>query len=114
MANDILILIGAILVIFWGIGHLIPTKSVVEDFGDISQDNKRIIQMEWIIEGMTLIFIGVLVGLVTILGGTANIVSIYVYWISSTMLLALAVLSLFTGARVSFLPLKLCPIIFIS
>jgi len=73
-----LIFIGAILVIFWGVGHLIPTKSVVKDFGEISQDNKRIIQMEWIIEGFTLIFIGVLVALVTILGGSANVVSNYV------------------------------------
>jgi hypothetical protein len=36
MANDILIFIGAILVIFWRVGHLIPTKLVIKDFGEIS------------------------------------------------------------------------------
>ena len=78
MANIILLLIGAIAVTFWGLAHLIFTKGVVNDFGDISKDNKLIITMEWIVEGMALIFIGLLVILVTFLGGTGNIVTFYV------------------------------------
>ena len=69
MANIILVLIGAILTMVWGITHLFPTKNVVKDFGEISEDNKNIITMEWIIEGMSLIFIGLLVLLITLLGG---------------------------------------------
>lgn len=112
MANIILVLIGAILTMVWGISHLIPTKNVVRDFGEISQDNKNIITMEWIIEGMSLIFIGFLVILITILGGTDNLISLYVNVISSIMLFALAILSLFTGFKVNFIPFKLCPGIF--
>ena len=112
MANMILIIIGAILTMLWGISHLFPTKNVVRDFGEISQDNKYIITMEWIIEGMTLIFIGLLVMFITLLGGTDNIVTIYVNVFSSIMLFALAVLSLLTGFKVNFIPFKLCPIIF--
>lgn len=111
MAMDLLIYIGAILTILWGISHLFPTKSVVRDFGDISQDNKRIIQMEWINEGLTLIFIGVLVSLIT-LQGSQNMISMIVYWISSIMLFAMAILSLMTGARINFIPYRLCPVIF--
>jgi hypothetical protein len=112
MANIVLIIIGAILTMLWGISHLFPTKNIVRDFGEISQDNKNIITMEWIIEGMTLIFIGLLVIPVTFLGGTDNIVFIYVNVISSIMLFALAILSLFTGFKVNFVPFKLCPLIF--
>ena len=112
MAIIILIFIGAIAVIFWGIAHLIFTKGVVKDFGDISKNNRLIITMEWIMEGLTMIFIGLLVILITLLGGINNIISIYVYWISSVMLLIMAVVSLLTGARVNFPPYRLCPIIF--
>lgn len=106
-----LIIIAAIITIGWGIAHLIPTKNVVKGFGDISVDNKRIITMEWIIEGVALIFIGAQVGLTTIIDPT-HAVSIGVYGISVCGLLVLALVSLFTGFRISFLPFRLCPFIF--
>ena len=111
MADQILLYIGSALTVIWGIAHLFPTKSVVQGFGDISIDNKRIITMEWIIEGVALIFIGVLVGAVTVVDAT-NTVSTVVYSISICGLLVLALVSLFTGFRISFLPFRLCPFIF--
>jgi hypothetical protein len=63
--NAILLYLGAILTIVWGIAHLVPTKNVVKGFGDITADNKRILTMEWIIEGATLIFLGLLTALMT-------------------------------------------------
>lgn len=61
---------GSALVIFWGIAHIvIPTKSIVNGFGAISADNRRIILMEWL---------------------------------------------MFTGARTSMVPMKLCPPIFVG
>ena len=111
MANQTLLYIGAALTIIWGIAHLFPTKSVVRNFGDISIDNKRIITMEWITEGVALMFIGVLVGAVTFVD-PASQVSAVVYAVSVCGLLALALVSLFTGFRVNFLPYRLCPFIF--
>ena len=111
MADKILLYIGSALTVIWGIAHLFPTKSVVQGFGDISIDNKRIITMEWIIEGIALIFIGVLVGAVTVVDAT-NTVSTVVYSISICGLLVLALVSLFTGFRINFLPFRLCPFIF--
>ena len=67
--------------------------------------------MEWIIEGLSLIFIGVLVATVTVID-PSNVVSTAIYLISVIMLLLMALLSLFTGFKVSFLPFKLCPFIF--
>lgn len=111
MVSDILIYLGSITITLWGIAHIIPTKSIVDGFGSISIDNKRIITMEWIAEGLTMIFIGLLVLLIHILYGSQNPFSIDVYKISAVVLIIMAVLSLFTGARTSIVPMKICPII---
>jgi hypothetical protein len=111
MMDLILLYLGSGLTVLWGVAHLFPTKSVVQGFGEISIDNKRIITMEWITEGLALIFIGVLVATVTVID-PSNVVSTAVYFVSVIMLLVMALLSLFTGFKVSFLPFKLCPFIF--
>jgi hypothetical protein len=99
------------LTMIWGIAHLFPTRNVVRDFGEISQDNKHIITMEWIIEGVILIFLGVLLILVTSISPMAA-VSTAVYWSVFVMLNVLSIVSIFTGFKVNFLPFKLCPVIF--
>lgn len=109
--NLMLLYLGSGLTVIWGVAHLFPTKSVVQGFGEISIDNKRIITMEWIIEGLALIFIGVLVAAATVID-PSNTVATAVYFISALMLLVMAVVSLFTGFKISFLPFKLCPFIF--
>jgi len=67
--------------------------------------------MEWIIEGVSLIFIGVVVSCVTYLDHT-SVISRTVYWIVFVMLNTLSAISLLTGFRIGFLPYKLCPAIF--
>ena len=111
MTKEILIYIGGGLTALWGITHLIFTKGVVDGFGEINQDNKRIITMEWIVEGVTLIFIGVLVSSVTMVTSSMNGARV-VYLTSGITLIVLALVSVFTGFRVNFVPFKLCPLIF--
>lgn len=111
MLSQILLMAGASTTFIWGIAHLFPTKAVVRGFGDISQDNKYIITMEWVVEGVALVFMGVLVAGVTLIDKSSP-VSSYVYIISIAMLFTLAIISLFSGFKVNFLPFKLCPIIF--
>jgi hypothetical protein len=106
----ILLFLGAGLTVIWGISHLIPTKNVVAGFGDIGHDNRQIITMEWIVEGVSLILIGALVAVVTFIDPKAG-VSKAVYIVSTIGLLTLALVSLFTGFKVRFLPFKLCPFI---
>jgi len=91
---------------------LFPTKSVVDSFGEISEDNKRILTMEWINESIALIFVGILVIVTTLIGESSALTSQLVYWLSAVMLIAMALLALMTGARTQQLPFKLCPIIF--
>jgi hypothetical protein len=111
MTGQILLYGGAAITIIWGIAHLFPTKSVVKGFGDISNDNKYIIIMEWIIEGVALIFIGfIVVGAAYI--GIDHKVSVFVFFASSIVLIVLAIISLFTGFKVNFIPFKLCPLFF--
>ena len=61
MVNQVLLYAGSGLILFWKAAHFFPTKSIVMGFGGISSDNKRIITMEWIIEGVSLIFIGAII-----------------------------------------------------
>ena len=114
MINTILLYFGAGVITIWGIAHIIPTKSVVNGFGEISQDNKLIITMEWISEGLTLCFIGLLVLLVTLLIGPHNPVSNIVFWAAAAMLTVMAILTASTGARTSILPIKICPAVKIA
>ncbi len=111
MANEVLLYFGSLLTVVWGAAHLFPTKSVVSGFGEITIDNRRIITMEWIVEGVALIFIGALVCIVTLIDSGSAVASV-VFIASSLALLVLALVSLLTGYKVKLLPFKLCPIIF--
>jgi hypothetical protein len=67
--------------------------------------------MEWIIEGVALVFLGVLVAFVTYLD-SGSLVTHAVYWMSFGALNILSLVSLFTGFRNSFIAFKLCPFLF--
>ena len=69
--------------------------------------------MEWIIEGIALILIGSNTALVTAIDHTSSISSA-IYLSSVVVLIVLAIVSFFTGFKISFLPFKLCPVIFIT
>ncbi len=109
--GEILQFIGAGLTLGWGMSHLLPTRNVVKGFGDISADNRHIITMEWIVEGVTLIFLGILTGAILLLDGPQDF-KLVMYWLIFVMLNALSIISLFTGFKIKFLPYKLCPVIF--
>ena len=109
--SDILLYIGSAVLIAWGIAHIIPTKNVVKGFGQISDDNKRIITMEWVAEGLTLCFIGLLVLFVTVLENPQDNVSLIVYRASAGMLIVMAGWTAMTGARTPIVPIKICPFV---
>ena len=113
MINQVLLYLGSAVIAIWGIAHLFPTRSVVSGFGDISIDNKRIIAMEWIVEGVALVFIGSINAIVTAIDHTSSI-SLAIYFSSVVILIVLAVVSFFTGFKIRFLPFRLCPMVFIT
>jgi len=109
--NDTLLYVGSAIIIIWGVAHLVPTRAIVNGFGAISEDNRKIIAMESIAEGLTLCFIGVLVLLVTTLADSQSQTAFVVYLACAGMLLVMAVLTAMTGARTSILPYKICPVV---
>jgi len=105
MTNQIFLYIGSALTFIWSVAHLFPTKSVVREFGDITTDNKHIITMEWIVDGVLLC-----AGLTYL--DFSNTIAKFVFILSAVFLCVLAIVSLFTGFRVKFIPYKICPVIF--
>ena len=111
MVNETLLYIGSAIIILWGIAHIIPTKPIVNGFGAISEDNRKVLTMELIAEGLTLIFLGVLPLLVTILADYQSQAAHIVYLACAVMLLVMAILTAMTGARTSAIWYKLCPVV---
>jgi hypothetical protein len=114
MMRKLLVYIGGILTIIWGISHIFPTHNIVKGFGNISADNINIVKMEWLNEGFSLMFLGLLVVIITLISETGNKVARVVYLLTFIMLTAMSVLSLFTGFKIDFIPFKLCPLIFMT
>src|SRR5664279_3825170 len=100
--RKILTYLGGFLAIIWGTAHLFPTNNVVKGFGNISADNVNIIRMEWINEGLTLIFLGLLTIIVSMIKNSDSKVVKTVYILTFVMLSAMSILSLFTGLRLTF------------
>jgi hypothetical protein len=100
---------ASLIIAAWGAAHIWPWKKVVKGFGPVSYENRLIITMEWIAEGMTLVFIGAACASVTYVFGADSPAAGLMYRLSAFMLFSLAALSLFTGARVKLLAMRTCP-----
>jgi hypothetical protein len=106
-----LLYVAAALTGMWGVAHLVATRGVVVGFGELTVDNRRIITMEWIVEGVALVSIASLVAAVTAVDAS-SVVASAAYAVAIVTLLVLALVSLVTGFRIAFLPFRLCPFIF--
>ncbi len=109
--DSLLLYAGSLLIIVWGAAHIFPTRNVVAGFGDLSLDNRRLLTMEWVAEGMVLIFIGLLVLMMVATQGPDGSAEQLVYRLAAAMLLIMAAWTAVTGARTSILPIKICPVI---
>jgi hypothetical protein len=105
-----LLYLASVVLLVWGIAHIVPTRAVVKGFGPLSSDNQKIILMEWVAEGLTLSFIGALVAIVALRQGL-NPTSVLVCRLCAARLILMAFWTLFTGARTSILPIKICPFV---
>ena len=110
MADALVYVAGAALIL-WGAMHIAPTTSVANSFGDLSVDNRRIFVMEWIAEGVTHISIGALVIIVAAVEGSADPTARLVYRVLAAVLVVLATLTAFTGARTPVVWFKACPFV---
>ena len=109
--SKLLLYIASAITGLWGVAHLFATGGVVRGFGDLSADNRRIITMEWIVEGVALISTAAFVTAATAVQPEAAVASA-VYAVAAGTLIVLAVVSLFTGFQIASPPFRLCPVIF--
>lgn len=114
MISSLFILAGAVAVAFWGGMHIAKTGPVVAGFEPLTDDNRYVLRMEWLVEGVALIFTAILVASATLFLDPESAGSRLIYGVSVGFLLTMASVSLFTGARASLLPYKLCAPIFAS
>lgn len=109
LINKIYLYSGSALIILWGLVHLILTMNIIRGFGEVSADNKKVLMMQVIGEGLTLIFLGALPLVIIFLGLPLSVNGFLVYRTVGGMLLAMALLALFTSARVPVTWYKVCP-----
>jgi len=102
---------GAALVALWGVAHAIPTRQVLAGFEPITSDNRRVMLQEWLAEAFTMWGIAGMIVTVTVVAGARAEASQWVYRASAVLLLALAGLTTFTGARTRVIWFKICPVL---
>jgi hypothetical protein len=108
--REILLYLASSTVGLWGVAHLFATRGVVAGFGDLTEDNGRIITMEWIVEGVAFIAIAAFVVVATAIQADAALASA-VYAVAVVTLVVLAIVSLLTGFKIAFMPFRLCPFV---
>ena len=106
--------LGAAIVVAWGIAHIVPTKAVVRGFGPISPDNRRIITMEWVAEGLALIFVGLITLIVAMSAAPGDATALLVFRLCAAALSVLAIWTLMAGFQTSVLPIRICPIVLMT
>ncbi|MGZ4383185.1 MAG: hypothetical protein ACXVY3_01175 [Gaiellaceae bacterium] len=112
--GDLLAILGAGVITVWGLAHIAPTRAVVAGFEPLSTDNRRILTMEWVAEGVTLCFVGVLSAIVTLSLGADDHAAALVNLSLAGLLVVMAALTQSTGGRTSIVPMKLCPLVKLS
>ena len=108
---EVLAYVAAGVVFLRGVSHIIPTRQVVAGFGDISQDNRCVVTMQWVAEGLSLIFVAALVAAVTWSGRTPETAEDLVYRVCAGFLLAVGAWTAVTGALTKVIWFRMCPVV---
>lgn len=109
--NEVLLYAASVLCGVWGVAHIAATRGVVSGFGELSEDNRNIITMEWIVEGVALLAVAAFVATATSVDARSSVARA-VFLVAAGVLLVMAGVSVATGFKVKFLPFRLCPLIF--
>jgi hypothetical protein len=104
---------AAALIAVWGIALAVPTKKVVAGFAPITADNRRVLTQEWLAESLTMWGMATLVVAATATAADIHVTAI-VDRVVTGLLVALAVLTAFTGARTPIVWFKVCPALLIT
>jgi hypothetical protein len=109
--SETLAYVAAGIVFVWGVMHVVPTRAVVAGFGDIGADNRRVITMEWVAEGLGFGFVASLLVAATWSGSVTEPAADLVYRASAGFLAAVGIWTSATGARTGVIWFRLCPVV---
>lgn len=107
--SGILIAAGGASALVWGVAHIVPVKAVVRSFEPLGADERRILTMEWVAEGLALVFLGVLILALDGAGGRGEPAGRLALSLVAAFLLVMALWTRLTGARTSSVPIRACP-----
>lgn len=102
--------IAAAVIASWGVAHAVPTGRVLAGFTPITAANRRVLLQEWLAEAVTMWGTAALIVAVAATGADTTQAA-WVYRVAAGLLVALAVLTGFTGARTHVIWFKICPVL---
>jgi hypothetical protein len=106
----VLAYVAAGLVGLWGVAHAVPTRRVLAGFEPVTADNRRVVLQEWMAEAFTMWGLAAMVVAATSVDAGSD-ATVWVYRVAAGLLVALAVLTGFTGARTPVIWFKICPVL---
>jgi hypothetical protein len=105
--SDVLAYLSAALVTAWGVAHVVPTPRVMAGFEPITPDNRRVVLQEWLGEAFAMWGIAAFVVIATVVGAGTDVAD-WIYRVAAVLLVAIAALTGFTGARTPVVWFKVC------
>lgn len=111
MLGNLLVVAAGATLIAWGGAHIAPTRAVVRSVPALSLDDRRILTMEWVAEGLALIFAGALALVVTASAGADDPLARRVLWSVAGLLVVMAAWTAVTGGRTSIVAIRVCPLV---
>jgi hypothetical protein len=111
MGQAVLIYAGAGVAAVWGIAHALRVRRVVAGFAPLTEENRRILVMEWVSEALTLVFVGVVAALVAAATAGGERLGRLVCSACAGMLLVMAGWTRLTVGRGRHLAFRLCPLV---
>ncbi|MDD4904345.1 MAG: hypothetical protein PHX77_07595 [Candidatus Bipolaricaulis sp.] len=109
MLPIVLRVVGVVVLLLWGIVHMLRARSIVRGFGEISADNRRIVVGMALFEAVGLVFVAASVGLITYYGAFGDTLETILVNATVGFLYANAFLGAWTKARTKSVPMRLCP-----
>jgi len=105
----LLVYLAALALAGWGVAHLVPTRQVVASFGELSTDNRRVLMMEWVAEGVFHIGVACVLAVAVTVGAVGETVVEAILATCAVLLVVVGALTAATGARTPVVWFKICP-----
>jgi len=108
---DVLAYLAGLMLVVWGVAHVAATRAVLSLYGELSTDNRRVWVMEWVAEGFTHVFVGLLVVVITAIEGAGGSGATVVYRSCAAFELVLVGWTAATGARTPYIWYRICLVV---